>query len=116
MFLATIGYSYGYSQSDIPGADSFKKAFGEEVTLDLEKCCFAEYGWHIALEVKSEYVQVENLNGNDVAVELLVASITPQESEQYFITPDGRLVVVSSFSSFDKVLGRYLVNINATKK
>ena len=116
LFLATICLSYGYSQSDIPGADSFKKAFGEEIALDLEKCCFAEYGWHIAQEMKNDNVQVESLQGNDVAVELLVASITPQTSEQYFNTPDGRLVVVSSFSTFEKVLGRYLVNVNATNK
>ena len=116
LFLTTIGFSYGYSQSDIPGADSFQKAFGAEVALNLEKCCFAEYGWHIALELKNDNVQIQNLQGNDIAVELLVASITPQTSEQYFNTPDGRLVVVSSFSTFQKILSRYLVNVNATNK
>ena len=115
-FLTTIGISYGYSQSDIPGADSFQKAFGEEIALDVEKCCFAEYGWHIACEVKNDTVRIQNLQGNDVAVELLLASITPQTSEQYFTTPDGRLVVVSSFSTFEKMLSRFIVNVNATNK
>ena len=67
-------------------------------------------------EVKNEGVQIGTLNSDDVAVELLISSVNPQISEQYFTTPDGRIVVVSSQAQFDKVLGRFLVNVNASNR
>ena len=116
LLLATMCGPLGYSQADIPGAKAYEKAFGTDTELNLEKCCFAAYGWHIAEEVKNEGVQIDTLNSDDVAVELLISSVNPQISEQYFTTPDGRIVVVSSQAQFDKVLERFLVNVNASNR
>ena len=113
LFVTMCG-PFGYSQADIPGAKAFIKAFGTDTELNLEKCCFAAYGWHIAEEVKNEGIQLGKLYSDDVAFELLISAITPQISEQYFTTPDGEIVVVSSQAQFEKVLGRFLVNVDAS--
>ena len=59
------------------------------VLHELQKLCVAE-------KVKNEGVQLVTLNSDDVAVELLIRSVNPQISEQYFITPDGRIVTGAS--------------------
>ncbi len=114
--IANLWGSVGYSQAEIPGAKTFKQAFGTDTELNLEKCCFAAYGWHIIKEVKTEIVQLGQLNSDDIALELLINEVNPRISEQYFSTPDGRIVVVSSQDQFDKIFGRFLVNVNASKR
>ena len=54
-------------------------------------------------------------SGDNIAERLLQSEIMPLENEQFFKLSDGRYVVVSSQSTFDKVFGRYLINMNATK-
>ena len=68
LLLSTMCMPLGYSQADIPGAKAFQIAFGSDTELNLEKCCFAAYGWHIAEEVKNKGIQVGQLNSDDVAV------------------------------------------------
>ncbi|MBM72363.1 MAG: hypothetical protein CL847_06230 [Crocinitomicaceae bacterium] len=115
LLLATMSMSYGIAQSKIPGQEAFESAFGTSVELDLEKCCLAAYGWHNAKEIKFEGVTVVSLKSNNVAKELLKSNITPSAKEQYFTAPDGRIIVVLAMDQFEKVYGRFLINLNATK-
>ena len=115
VFMAT-SMSFVIAQSDIPGQTAFESAFGTEVELDLEKCCMAAYGWHIAKEIKFEGVTTISLKSNDVAKEILKSNITPTDQDQYFTTPDGRIVVVSNITQFEKILERYLLNMKSNNR
>ena len=115
VFMAT-SMSFVIAQSDIPGQKAFESAFGTEVELNLEKCCMAEYGWHIAKEIKVEGVTTISLKSNDVAKEILKSNITPTAQDQYFTTPDGRIVVVSNITQFEKILERYLLNMKSNNR
>ncbi len=109
----TLSMSFVFAQSEIPGQTAFESAFGTDVELDLEKCCMAAYGWHIAKEIKIEGVTTIPLKSDDVAKEILKSNITPTDHDQYFTTPDGRIVVVSNITQFEKIYGRYLLNMNS---
>ena len=102
------------SQSIVPGQNAFENAFGSSVELDYELCCFAEYGWHNAIEIKFEGITPVALKSDDVAVELLKLGIEPQPSEQYFTTPNGKIVVVARDDVFEKILSRYLINLKSS--
>ena len=71
-----------------------RSVFGTSVELNYELCCFAEYGWHNA-ERLSMKVAPDTLESDDVAVELLKLGIKPQPTEQYFTTPNGKIVIVA---------------------
>ena len=58
---------------------------------------------------------VVSLKSNNVAKELLKSNITPGAKEQYFTAPDGRIIVVLAMDQLEKVYGRFLINLNATK-
>ena len=116
LILVTASITYVIAQSEIPGQAAFESAFGTNVELDVEKCCLAVYGWHIAKEIKTEDVELVSLKSNNVATELLKSNISPKSQEQYFSTPDGRIVVVSNTTQFEKIYGRYLINMNASNR
>ena len=115
LFIATASMTMCFAQSGIPGQNAFETAFGTSVELDLNLCCFASHGWHIATEIKFEGIQTTSLESENVAVELLQLGIEPQSEEQYFTTPSGKIVVVAKEDNFEKILGRYLINLNAKK-
>ena len=114
-FLMIASASMYLSQSAVPGQNAFENVFGTSVELDYELCCFAEYGWHNAIEIKFEGITPVALKSDDVAVELLKLGIEPLPSEQYFTTPNGRIVVVARDDVFEKILSRYLINLNSSK-
>ena len=116
LLLAAMSMSYGIAQYDIPGQEAFESIFGTSVELDLEKCCLAAYGWHNAKEIKFEGVSVESLKSNNVKEELLKSNIFPTLEEQYFYVPDGRIIVVMSRHQFEKVYGRFIINLNAKQE
>lgn len=116
LILMAASLSMCIAQSVIPGQKAFESAFGTNVDLNLEKCCIAAHGWHIASEIKFEGITPTALKSNEVAQELLKSNIVPIETEQYFTTPDGRIVVVYAQDQFDKVYGRFLINLNATNR
>ena len=115
LFLTVASASICLCQSEVPGQNAFENAFGTSVELDYKLCCFAEYGWHNATEIKFEGITPVALESDDVAVELLKLGIEPQPSEQYFITPNGMIVVVARDDVFEKILSRYLINLNSSK-
>ncbi|HHZ97780.1 MAG TPA: hypothetical protein EYN67_20055 [Flavobacteriales bacterium] len=118
LFLSLSGSSI-YGQSELPGSAEVKSVYEiSEITSNqqIELCCFAAYGWHFATELKFEVDELTLLgSGDNIAERLLQSEIMPLENEQFFKLSDGRYVVVSSQSTFDKVFGRYLINMNATK-
>ena len=114
LFLMIASASMCLCQSEVPGQNAFENAFGTSVELDYELCCFAEYGWHNATEIKFEGITPVALESDDVAVELLMLGIEPQPSEQYFTTPNGKIVVVARDDVFKKILSRYLINLNSS--
>tara|TARA_Y100000589_G_C26619827_1_gene413713 strand:- start:26 stop:400 length:375 start_codon:yes stop_codon:yes gene_type:complete len=104
-----------FSQSDIPGQTVFEAVFGKSVELDYKKCCFAAYGWHKTSKIKFEEVHVQDLDSEDIAFELLQLGILPIDTEQYFTTPSGQIVIVSKEENFKKVYDRFLINLDAKK-
>ena len=114
LFLMIASASMCLSQSIVPGQNAFENAFGSSVELDYELCCFAEYGWHNAIEIKFEGIKPVALKSDDVAVELLKLGIEPLPSEQYFTTPNGKVVVVARDDVFEKILSRYLINLKSS--
>ena len=115
LFLMITSASVYFSQLEVPGQHAFRSVFGTSVELNYELCCFAEYGWHNAIEIKFEGITPVALKSDDVAVELLKLGIEPLPSEQYFTTPNGRIVVVARDDVFEKILSRYLINLNSSK-
>jgi hypothetical protein len=117
--LSAFAYS-SYAQSDLPGQNVVDSVF-EPSELDkeenLNKCCFAVYGWHIAAEVKTGNSPIPlSLDDGDIAATLLLKGITPLYEEQYFVLDDGRIVVISSISTFEKVLFRFTINANSLNR
>ena len=106
--------------SDLPGSEIILSIY-PDLDIDSEEAirlsCFAAYGWHLVEELKFD-VESQPLPGSseNLAERLLTAQILPVNHEQYFTTEDGMYIVVSKIDTFDKVLGRYIINANAKKK
>ena len=105
-----------YAQSDLPGQVAVEAVYGADVELDLTKCCFAAYGWHIDVGIKSEEISTMKFSANNIAEQLFEAGISNELDEQFFALDDGTFLVVSSLSNFEKVLGRYLINTNSQNR
>jgi glucan phosphoethanolaminetransferase (alkaline phosphatase superfamily) len=71
LILVVASMSMCSAQSEVPGQKAFESALGTNVDLDLEKCCIAAHGWHIASEIKFEGINPTALKSNEVAEELL---------------------------------------------
>lgn len=104
------------AQSDLPGQSAVEAVYGTDVDLDLTKCCFAAYGWHIAIGIKSEEISTMKFSTNNIAEQLFEAGISNELDEQFFALDDGTFLVVSSLSNFEKILGRYLINVNSQNR
>ena len=115
IFLISSSAFLCLGQSEIPGQTTFEAVYGKTVEIDYFKCCFAAYGWHKASEIKFEGVQIQNLQTDDIAFELLQLGIEPSNAEQYFTTPSGQIVIVSKEENFKKVYDRFLINLDAKK-
>jgi len=98
------------AQQELPGQSAVEAVFGKSSDLDLELCCFAAYGWHVAPEMKHNKPVLGRISSDDISQYLLENDIRPTEEEQYFQLADGRYVVVSTIDTFSKVFGRYLIN------
>jgi hypothetical protein len=53
---------------------------------------------------------------NNIAEQLFEAGISNELDEQFFALDDGTFLVVSSLSNFEKILGRYLINVNSQNR
>ena len=117
--LSAFTYS-SISQSDLPGQSVVDEVFGPnelDKEENLNKCCFAEYGWHVAAEVKSGDSPLQlSLEDGDIAFTLLSKGIAPLYDEQFFLLEDGRIVVVSSILTFEKRLFRFSINANSLNR
>ena len=98
------------AQQELPGQSAVEAVFGKSSELDLERCCFAAYGWHIAPEMKHNHPTLDRINSDNISEYLLENDIRPTEVEQFFQLSDGRYVVVATIDTFSKVFGRYLMN------
>ena len=116
LFLMSGAATFVVAQSDLPGQSAVEAVFGADVELDLTKCCFAAYGWHIAIGIKSEEISTMKFSTNNIAEQLFEAGISNELDEQFFALDDGTFIVVSSLSNFEKVLGRYLINVNSQNR
>jgi len=116
LFLMSGAAIFVVAQSDLPGQSAVEAVFGTDVELDLTKCCFAAYGWHIAIGIKSEEISTMKFSTNNIAEQLFEAGISNELDEQFFALDDGTFLVVSSLSNFEKVLGRYLINVNSQNR
>ena len=116
LFLMSGAAIFVVAQSDLPGQSAVEAVFGTDVELDLTKCCFAAYGWHIAIGIKSEEISTMKFSTNNIAEQLFEAGISNELDEQFFALDDGTFIVVSSLSNFEKVLGRYLINVNSQNR
>ncbi|PCJ82326.1 MAG: hypothetical protein COA49_02165 [Bacteroidetes bacterium] len=109
-----------YCQSDIPGSSDVKSVFGItqiETDDDLELCCFAAYGWHLVDELKFD-AEISEFPFEDISIveRLLKFGLRPIDTEQYYQLEDGRIVVILSRSNFEKILDRFIRNVNLTKE
>ena len=116
LFLMSGATTFVVAQSDLPGQSAVEAVYGADVELDLTKCCFAAYGWHIAIGIKSEEISTMKFSTNNIAEQLFEAGISNELDEQFFALDDGTFLVVSSRSNFEKVLGRYLINANSQNR
>ena len=116
LFLMSGAAIFVVAQSDLPGQSAVEAVFGTDVELDLTKCCFAAYGWHIAIGIKSEEISTMKFSTNNIAEQLFEAGISNELDEQFFALDDGTFLVVFSLSNFEKVLGRYLINVNSQNR
>jgi len=116
LFLMSGAAIFVVAQSDLPGQSAVEAVFGTDVELDLTKCCFAAYGWHIAIGIKSEEISTMKFSTNNIAEQLFEAGISNELDEQFFALDDGTFLVVSSLSNFEKILGRYLINVNSQNR
>ena len=116
LFLMSGAAIFVVAQSDLPGQSAVEAVFGTDVELDLTKCCFAAYGWHIAIGIKSEEISTMKFSTNNIAEQLFEAGISNELNEQFFALDDGTFLVVSSLSNFEKILGRYLINVNSQNR
>ena len=116
LFLMSGAATFVVAQSDLPGQSAVEAVYGTDVDLDLTKCCFAAYGWHIAIGIKSEEISTMKFSTNNIAEQLFEAGISNELDEQFFALDDGTFLVVSSLSNFEKILGRYLINVNSQNR
>jgi hypothetical protein len=116
LFLMSGAATFVVAQSDLPGQTAVEAVFGTDVELDLTKCCFAAYGWYIAIGIKSDEVGAKKFKADNIAEQLFEAGIKNELEEQFFTLEDGRYLVVSSAENFEKVLGRYLINVNSQNR
>ena len=116
LFLMSGAAIFVVAQSDLPGQSAVEAVFGTDVELDLTKCCFAAYGWHIAIGIKSEEISTMKFSTNNIAEQLFEAGISNELDEQFFALDDGTFLVVSSLKKKKKVLGRYLINVNSQNR
>ena len=116
LFLMSGAATFVVAQSDLPGQSAVEAVYGTDVDLDLTKCCFAAYGWHIAIGIKSEEISTMKFSTNNIAEQLFEAGISNELNEQFFALDDGTFLVVSSLSNFEKILGRYLINVNSQNR
>lgn len=98
------------AQREIPGQIAVESVFGVSNDIDLNLCCFAAYGWHVAEELKVYQNISGTVSSENISVYLLQEGISPMQEEQYFELNDGRYLVVSSEDNFNKVLDRFLIN------
>jgi hypothetical protein len=116
LFLISVAATMVVAQSDLPGQTAVEAVYGIDVELNLTKCCFAAYGWHIAIGIKSDEVGAKMFSVDNIAEQLFEAGISNELEEQFFNLDDGRYLVVSSASNFEKVLGRYLINVKSQNR
>jgi hypothetical protein len=116
LFLMSGAATFVVAQSDLPGQSAVEAVYGTDIDLDLTKCCFAAYGWHIAIGIKSEEISTMKFSTNNIAEQLFEAGISNELDEQFFALDDGTFLVVSSLSNFEKILGRYLINVNSQNR
>ena len=116
LLLVSGAATFVVAQSDLPGQSAVEAVYGADVELDLTKCCFAAYGWHIAIGIKSEEISTMKFSINNIAEQLFEAGISNELDEQFFALDDGTFLVVSSLSNFEKILGRYLINANSQNR
>jgi len=116
LFLMSSAATFVVAQSDLPGQSAVEAVYGTDVELDLTKCCFAAYGWHIAIGIKSEEISTMKFSTNNIAEQLFEAGISNELDEQFFALDDGTFLVVSSLSNFEKILGRYMINANSQNR
>jgi hypothetical protein len=117
--VSAFAYSSN-AQSDLPGQSIVDSVFQPnelDTEENLNKCCFAAYGWHIAPKVKSVDSPIPlSLVDGDIAFTLLSKGIVPLYDEQFFLLEDGRIVVVSSILTFEKRLFRFSINANSLNR
>ena len=71
LFLMSGAATFVVAQSDLPGQSAVEAVYGTDVELDLTKCCFAAYGWHITTGIKSEQIEPHILGSNNIAQQYL---------------------------------------------
>ena len=105
---------------DLPGADVITSIYPELSLTSVEGmrlCCFAAYGWYSTPQLKFETnAQPLPGEGDDIARRLLNAGIVSEMEEQFFIMDEDNYVVVSKIDIFEKLLSRYIINIEAKTK
>jgi|TARA_B110000908_G_C10134833_1_gene393927 hypothetical protein len=108
------------TNTDLPGSDVITSLYPELSLHSAEGvrlCCFAAYGWHSASELKfNTESQPLPGEGDDIAKRLVSAGIVSALAEQFFMMEDGSYVVVSKIDIFEKLLSRYIINVDAKTK
>tara|TARA_B110000116_G_C16352024_1_gene365813 strand:+ start:157 stop:555 length:399 start_codon:yes stop_codon:yes gene_type:complete len=104
----------------LPGSDVITSIYPELSLNSVEGmrlCCFAAYGWYSTTNLKFETnVQPLPGEGDDIAKRLLNAGVVSEFEEQFFIMDDDNYVVVSKRDIFEKLLSRYIINVDAKTK
>lgn len=105
---------------DLPGADVITSIYPELSLTSVEGmrlCCFAAYGWYSTPKLKFKTnAQPLPGEGDDIARRLLHAGIVSELEEQFFMMDEDSYVVVSKIDIFEKLLSRYIINIEAKTK
>ena len=108
------------NNSDLPGSDVINSLYPElspNSAEGMRLSCFASYGWHYAQDLKiAPTHQPLPGEGGDIAKRLISAGITSQLEEQFFTMEGEGYVVVSNIDTFEKLLGRYIINADSKKK
>ena len=108
------------TNTDLPGSDVITSLYPELSLHSAEGvrlCCFAAYGWHSTPELKFETnAQPLPGEGGDIAKRLLNAGVVSEFEEQFFMMEDDNYVVVSKIDIFEKLLSRYIINVDAKTK
>ena len=108
------------TNTDLPGSDVITSIYPELSLNSVEGmrlCCFAAYGWYSPPKFKFETnAQPLPGEGDDIAKRLLNAGVVSEFEEQFFIMDDDIYVVVSKRDIFEKLLSRYIINVDAKTK